>query len=112
MAVVVPRWVALNWMPPSPPVPVLGPGFGHSWSPEGQAPRASRYYPQSCRLKKTSDVLHLCLVGEWLSGFCFRKPLMACFDRVFSFVDASEVDSGCPRVIGLPRPIADSPGCE
>ena len=62
---------------------------------------------ESCRLRKTSDVLHLCLVGGWVSGFCYRKALMACFDKVFSFVDATKVDSGCPRVVSLPRSVAD-----
>ena len=75
-------------------------------------PRAKRLglaaiTPESCRLKKTSDVLHLCLVGGWVSGFCFRKPLMACCDKVFTFVNATEVDSNSPRVLDLPRSVAD-----
>ena len=62
---------------------------------------------ESCRLRKRSDVLHLCLVGGWVSGFCYRKAFMACFDKVFSFVDATKVDSSCPRVVDLPRSVAD-----
>ena len=52
-------------------------------------------------------MLHLCLVGGWVSGFCYRKALTACFDKVFSFVNATEVDSNCPRVVDLPRSVAD-----
>ena len=57
-------------------------------------------------LSHTSDVLHLCLVGGWVSCLGFRRPLMALLNETFALVDASKVDPLKPKVIALPRAVA------
>ena len=56
-----------------------------------------------CTLSHTSDALHLCLIGGWISAFMYRRPLMSLFNRVFALVDASSSDPNDPRMIALPR---------
>eukprot|EP00435_Cladocopium_sp_Y103_P022609 s2450_g5.t1 len=54
---------------------------------------------QICALGYTTDALHLCLVGAWVSVLMYRRPL--------SFVDSSKVDSSRPRIMRLPRKLKD-----
>ena len=60
-----------------------------------------------CALTHTSDALHLCLVGGWVSAFMYRRPLMALFNKVFSLVDTSSIDQNDPKVVSLSRKVAD-----
>ena len=62
---------------------------------------------EAARLTHTTDVLHLCLVGGWVSGFMYRRPFMSAFSRVFSFVDSASVVPESPRVLPLHRRVAD-----
>ncbi|CAE7692700.1 unnamed protein product, partial [Symbiodinium necroappetens] len=39
-------------------------------------------------LPSTTDVLHSCLLGGWVSAFLYRRPLMAVFSHAFALVDA------------------------
>ncbi|OLP96890.1 hypothetical protein AK812_SmicGene20848 [Symbiodinium microadriaticum] len=62
---------------------------------------------EAARLPVTSDSLHLSIVGAWVSGFPFRRPLMSIFDRVFRLVKTSTVDERRPARVVLPRRTAD-----
>ena len=62
---------------------------------------------EAARLPVTSDSLHLSIVGAWVSGFLFRRPLMCIFDRVFRLVKTSTVDERRPSRVALPRRTAD-----
>ena len=55
----------------------------------------------------TTDCLHLCLMGGWTSVLLYRRPLMAVFARSFGLVKGAEVSSRSPKVVPLPRAIAD-----
>ncbi|CAE7219683.1 unnamed protein product [Symbiodinium microadriaticum] len=61
----------------------------------------------AARPTHTTDVLHLCLVGGWVSGFMYRRPFMSVFGRVFRFVEASAVVPEHPKMLPLPRRVAD-----
>ena len=58
----------------------------------------------SCRA--TTDALHACLVGGWTSCLMYRRPLMAILDRVHSFTDLSAVNQSKPKVLPMPRLVA------
>ena len=60
-----------------------------------------------CRLSHTSDALHLCLVGGWVSAFMYRRPLMGLFNKVFQLVDATHIDPNDPKLVALPRTVAN-----
>ena len=60
-----------------------------------------------CRLSHTSDALHLCLVGGWVSAFMYRRPLMGIFNKVFQLVDAAHIDPNDPKLVALPRTVAN-----
>ena len=62
---------------------------------------------EACRLPSTSDHLHLCIVGGWVSACMYRRPYMAILNLAFHLVDASSVRQGSSRVLGLPRRVAD-----
>ncbi|OLQ11460.1 hypothetical protein AK812_SmicGene4704 [Symbiodinium microadriaticum] len=62
---------------------------------------------EAARLTHTTDVLHLCLVGGWVSGFMYRRPFMSVFGRVFSLVEAASVVPEHPKMLPLPRRVAD-----
>ena len=59
------------------------------------------------RLQSTSDHLHLCLVGGWVSGMLYRRPFMSILNGAFTMVDASTVSQTSPKILGLPRCVAD-----
>ena len=58
-----------------------------------------------CQLSMTTDVLHVCLVGAWVSVLMFRRPLMSVLNKAFRLVNASEVDASSPRLVRLPRAV-------
>lgn len=58
-------------------------------------------------LTHTTDVLHTCLVGGWVSAFMFRRPLMSLSGKVFSLVDASTLKASEPKMLRLPRQTAN-----
>ena len=61
---------------------------------------------QLASLGATTDALHACLVGGWTSCLMFRRPLMSILDKVHSFTDLSKVDQSDPKVLRLPRLVA------
>ena len=62
---------------------------------------------QICCLPCTTDVLHLCLLGGWVACLTYRRPLMSILNASFRLVDASTIDSNNPRMISLPRAVAN-----
>ena len=60
-----------------------------------------------CKLGVTTDSLHLCILGAWVSMLMFRRPLMSLFDAAFKLVDARKVDAKNPKVIRLNRRVRD-----
>ena len=60
-----------------------------------------------CALDSTTDSLHLCLMGGWISILLYRRPLMCIFCSAYGLVDAGKVDPARPKVIPLPRRTAD-----
>ena len=57
-------------------------------------------------LPGTSDSLHLCLLGAWSSVLSFRRPGFCVLDKAFSFVTAAATDPARPKVLALPRAVA------
>ena len=62
---------------------------------------------QVCALAFTTDVLHLCLLGGWVSVLTFRRPLMSILNHAFKLVDSSSICPNKPRLIRLPRVVAN-----
>eukprot|EP00435_Cladocopium_sp_Y103_P055970 s92_g18.t1 len=58
------------------------------------------------RLRFTSDSLHLCLLGGWVNAMLFRRPVMSLFSEAFLLADAQKVEQDAPKVIPLPRKVA------
>ena len=61
---------------------------------------------QLASIKATTDSLHACLLGGWTSCLMYRRPLMAILDKVHSFTDLSVIDQSKPKVLHLPRLVA------
>ena len=61
---------------------------------------------QLSTMTHTSDALHLCLIGGWVSCLGFRRPLMSLLNESFRLIDANMVDPLRPRVVPLPRSVA------
>ena len=58
-------------------------------------------------LSHTTDALHSCLLGGWISALMFRRPLMSCFSKVFSMTDLATLDPAAPKMIPLTRGAAN-----
>ena len=58
-------------------------------------------------LPSTTDALHSCVLGGWVSVLLYRRPLMSIFSKAFSLYPAGLLDPANPKVIPLPRPVAD-----
>ena len=58
-------------------------------------------------LPSTTDVLHSCLMGGWVSTFLYRRPLMSIFAKAFGLVRADLLDPSRPQTVHLPRGVAD-----
>lgn len=62
---------------------------------------------RSTQLSHTTDALHLCVVGGWTSMLLYRRPLMSVLARSHSLVDACSTNSSNPRLVPLPRRVAN-----
>lgn len=62
---------------------------------------------QSTRLSHTTDALHLCVLGGWTSMLMYRRPMMSILSTCHPLVDACSIDSSHPRLVPLPRRVAD-----
>ncbi len=60
-----------------------------------------------CSMTHTSDALHLSLLGGWVSILGYRRPLMSVVDRCFKLVNNEKFDAGRPKVVPLPRGVAN-----
>ena len=61
---------------------------------------------QVAQLPMTSDSLHLCLIGGWVSLLGYRRPMMAILQDSFKVVDMLAFDRENPRVVPLTRKVA------
>ena len=61
---------------------------------------------QVSQLTHTTDSLHLCLLGAWVSALGYRRPLLSLLDRSFHLVDQNAFDANHPRMVKLPRAVA------
>ena len=61
---------------------------------------------QCCQLRYTTDALHLCLLGAWVSVLGYRRPLLSLLSKSFHLVDQNKFDQNHPRMIRLPRSVA------
>ena len=57
----------------------------------------------SCSLSSTTDVLHLCLIGGWVSILTFRRPMMSIISKCYHLVHQNCVDPNVPKLVRLPR---------
>ena len=62
---------------------------------------------QICMLPFTTDVLHLCLLGGWVACLAYRRPMMSLLSASFRLVDAATIDSSVPKLVKLPRTVAN-----
>ena len=60
-----------------------------------------------CSLGYTTDSLHLCLVGGWVSALGYRRPMMALLNQVFHMVPIQDFDRDNPKIMHLPRKVAE-----
>ena len=58
------------------------------------------------KLRHTTDSLHACLLGGWTSSLMFRRQLMSVLFASHHLVDSSVLDSSKPKIVSLPRPVA------
>ena len=58
-------------------------------------------------MRRTTDQLHLCLIGGWVSSLLFRRPVMSILNKAFRLVGSDHVASGEPKLIGLPLAVAE-----
>ncbi len=54
----------------------------------------------------TSDVLHSCVLGGWVSCLLYRRSLMSVLFHSHSLIDVNAMDSDHPRVLRCPRKVA------
>ena len=62
---------------------------------------------QIAKLPYTTDSLHLCLIGGIVSAFNYRRPMMGLLQDSFGLVDIAHFDRDHPRLIPLPRNVAN-----
>ena len=62
---------------------------------------------QVANLRWTSDCLHSCLMGGWVSALLYRRPLMSVVQHAFSLVDHNAMDANKPKLVKVPRCVAD-----
>ena len=60
-----------------------------------------------CQLRHTTDSLHLCLVGGWVSVLCYRRPLMSLLQESYRLVDTQSFDRNNPKILPMSRSLAD-----
>lgn len=59
------------------------------------------------QLPYTTDALHVCLLGGWVHALMYRRPLMCVLDKAFKLVDATKLDADKPKLVALPRGVAE-----
>ena len=59
------------------------------------------------QLPHSSDVLHLCLVGGWVSAMGFRRPTYSLFNHSYKLVDTGGYEPNNPKLEPLPRSVAN-----
>ena len=62
---------------------------------------------QLAQLRRTTDQLHLCLVGGWVSALLFRRPMMSILNKAFRLVGSDYVASSTPKMVSLPLAVAE-----
>ena len=62
---------------------------------------------QLCRLSHTTDSLHLCLLGAWVSVLAYRRPLLSILSKSFRLVDNRHFNRDKPKLLQLPRAVAN-----
>lgn len=62
---------------------------------------------QIAQLRRTTDQLHLCLTGGWVSSILFRRPAMSLLDKVFHMVGGDYPAGGEPKILHVPGSVAD-----
>ena len=62
---------------------------------------------KTAQLSHTSDSLHLCLVGGWVSAMGFRRPTYSLFCDSFKLVDNNGYNPDHPKLVPLPRKVAN-----
>ena len=62
---------------------------------------------QVARLHYTSDSLHLCLVGGWVSAMGYRRAMYSLFNKAYKVVDTTKFDANNPKVVPLSRGVAN-----
>ena len=62
---------------------------------------------QLCRLSHTTDALHLCLLGAWVSVLSYRRTLLSLLRRSFQVVDLAKFHRNHPKLIPLSRSVAE-----
>lgn len=58
-----------------------------------------------CQLSSITDVLLVSLLGGWTSLLGYRRPLLSILNESYHLVNASEVDSEHPCIVGLSRQV-------
>ena len=58
-------------------------------------------------LRFTSDALHSCLLGSWVSALLMRRQAMAAINELFRVIPSAELDPVRPHLHRLPRAAAD-----
>eukprot|EP00438_Fugacium_kawagutii_P023074 Skav201172 [mRNA] locus=scaffold65:774040:778439:- [translate_table: standard] len=62
---------------------------------------------QIAQLTYTSDALHLCLIGGWVSVIGFRRPMMSVLNKAFHVVDIDAFNRDDPKLVPLSREVAN-----
>ena len=57
-------------------------------------------------LPYTSDALHACLVGSWVSALMMRRPLFSVVNELFKVIPPESLSMDRPELRALPRPAA------
>ena len=62
---------------------------------------------QICQLPCTSDMLHLCLIGGWVSVIGYRRPLMSILNDSFRVVNIDQYSNFTAKLVPLSRAVAN-----
>ena len=62
---------------------------------------------QISQMRRTTDQLHLCLLGGWVSSLLFRRPCMSILNHSFRLVGQDYVAASDPKLLSLPLPVAE-----
>ena len=59
------------------------------------------------QLPYTTDSLHLCLIGGWVSAMTYRRPSMSILQKSFQVVNMMDFDKNEPKLVPLSRKVAE-----